>query len=108
MEKCLNYIEHAERFIACFSNKLLRVGAYFRWALKRDGRLLKNLGFTMGAYREGRLKEAGRLSNHYGIYIYIIYTYMCVCLCMHMYLRTKIHNGGNYVMRMFKMLLSSI
>ena len=30
------------------------------------------------------------------LYIYI-YTYVCVwCVCMDMYIRTKIHNGGNY------------
>ena len=30
-------------------------------------------------------------------YKIVYYIYMCVwCVCMHMYIRTKIHNGGNY------------
>ena len=48
------------------------------------------------------LKLCVRTSRRYHItrenmYMYIIYIYMCVwCVCMHMYIRTKIHNGGNY------------
>ena len=32
------------------------------------------------------------------VYVYYIYIYICVCgvYVMHMYIRTKIHNGGNY------------
>ena len=30
------------------------------------------------------------------VYVYFMYIYVCVCVCMHMYIRTQIHNGGNY------------
>ena len=37
------------------------------------------------------------LAYNTGKYVYVYYIYMYVwCVCMHMYIRTKIHNGGNY------------